>query len=183
VPVFGPRLDNKPLWDYIDASLDDAQGDSVPDICERDKFDNSSQPQQDWDGDGVDDNPESWQHLSACLTTYVSGSFGTPLFVETLSESPRFGYVPKFWEGSFGSGNEWLHVRQFKATWLQATWWKKGSTRVAFHPGEGGSFSGSNYSLIHLSGIVIPDAALPEQLRGDPPPGGGLNPFQPELFR
>jgi hypothetical protein len=182
--VHGHLLDNRPLWDYIDPILEVGSGANIPAICERDTFDNASQAPQDWDGDLINDNPESWQHLSACLEAFVAGAYTTPLFLETLNESPRFGYVPQFWENSFGSGNEWLHVDKFKATWLQATWWKKGGTVTVFHPGEPGSFSGGgSWSLIQLSGLIVPDAALPSELRGTPGPGGGVNPFQPELYR
>jgi hypothetical protein len=52
-----------------------------------------------------------------------------------------------------------------------------------FHPGEPGSFTGGNRSLIQLSGLVVPDATLPSGLRGNPPLGGGVNPFEPELYR
>jgi hypothetical protein len=186
VSVHGYPLDNRPMWDYIDPTLDDATGANIPDICERDKFDDSSQSPQDWDGDGTDDKPESWQHLSACLEAYASlpsVPAPTPLFLGSLNESPRFGYVPQFFEDTLGSGNSWLHVRKFKATWIQALWWKKGSKLDVFHPGEGGSFPSGKYALIQLSGIVVPDASLPSELRGDPPPGGGVNPFEPELFR
>jgi hypothetical protein len=90
--------------------------------------------------------------------------------------------VPQFWETSFGSGNEWRHILRYKSTWLQATWWKKGSTTVAFHPGEGGTFGGNNYDLIQLSGILLPDHALPVDLRGSSA-FGGVEPFIPELYR
>jgi hypothetical protein len=185
--VYGSPLDDKPLWDYIDPSLSVAMAppDDIPAICESGTFDPfPTNPRQDWDGDGIDDEPDSWEHLSACLTEFVSGGHTSPLFLSELSESPRFGYVPQFWENSFGSGNEWLHVKKFKATWLQATWWKKGGTVTVFHPGEPGSFSGGgSWSLIQLSGLIVPDAALPSELRGTPGPGGGVNPFQPELYR
>jgi hypothetical protein len=187
VSVHTYQLDNRPLWDYIDPTLDVGTGAVIPDICERNTFDNSSQAPQDWDGDGTDDNPESWQHLGACLEAFIAlpaVPTPTPLFLETLNESPRFGYVPQFWENSLGTGDEWLHVRRFKATWIQALWWKKNAVTIdVFHPGEGGPFPGGGYNMIQLSGIIVPDASLPSPLRGDPPPDGGLNPFEPELFR
>ncbi len=185
--IYGSQLDNRPLWEYIDPSLSvsNSPSDDLPSICERASFVAfPTNPKQDWDLDGTLDEPNSWEHLSACLTQFVAGSHTAPLFLETLNESPRFGYVPQFWENSFGSGNSWRHVLRFKATWLQATWWRKGGTTTAFHPGEPGTFTaGGNWSLVQLSGILIPDDALPSALRGNPPPGGGLNPFEPELFR
>jgi hypothetical protein len=107
------------------------------------------------------------------------------LFLETLKESPRFSYVPQFWESDFPNGNsEWRHIRSFRSTWLQATWWKKGGTITMFNPGEAGTFTaGGNWALVQLSGLLIPDGALPVDLRGTPGPSGGLDPYIPELFR
>jgi hypothetical protein len=53
-----------------------------------------------------------------------------------------------------------------------------------FNPGEAGTFNaGGNWSLVQLSGLLIPDEALPLDLRGTPGPSGGLDPYIPELFR
>jgi hypothetical protein len=119
--------------------------------------------------------------MTKCLSDVAAS--GPVIFLETLSDSPRFTYVPQFWEATFPSGNGWRHILRFKATWLQATWWRKGGTTTMFNPGEAGTFSGSNYSLVQLSGLLVPDFALPESLRGTPGPNGGLNPFLPELYR
>jgi hypothetical protein len=184
--VYGRPLDDKPLWEYIDPSLSVsvAAPDDIPASCQRFTFDDSTQTPHDWDGDGSNDESESWEHLSACLGEYVAGAHTSPLFLETLEESPRFGYVPQFWGNSFGSGNSWLTVRTFRATWLQGTWWKKGSKVTVFHPGESGTFTaGGKWGLIQVSGIIVPDTSLPGVLRGKTPPGGGVNPFEPELFR
>lgn len=187
--IYGHNLDDKPLWQYIDPSVSSTSGDDIPVECERTTFNNSLFPDFDWDGDGTLDRPESWEHLAKCLDVYVNGKPGHPapytaqLFDETLADSPRFAYVPQFHENSWGSGNEWRHVLRFKATWIQATWWKKGGTTTVFHPGEAGTFTaGGNWSLIQLSGIVIPDSTLPIELRGASPMGG-VNPFTPELYR
>jgi hypothetical protein len=186
--VYGSKLDDKPLWEYIDPSLSVSVSptDDIPASCQAHTFDPTvgTNIPKDWDGDGVKDEPNSWEHLSACLTEHVAGGHTAPLFLDTLEDSPRFGYVPMFWENSFGSGNNWLHIKMFKAAWIQGTWWKKGSKVTTFHPGEPGSFtSGGKWKLTQLSGLVVPDATLPSGLRGSPPPGGGVNPFEPELYR
>ncbi|MEX0796379.1 MAG: Tad domain-containing protein [Acidimicrobiia bacterium] len=187
--IYGANLDDKPLWEYIDAAVVSTSGFDIPAQCERSTFNNSIHPDFDWDGDGILDRPESWEHLDDCLNAYVNGQAGHPapytaqLFGTTLEESPRFAYVPQFHENSWGSGNEWRHVLRFKATWIQGTWWKKGGTVTTFHPGEEGTFTaGGNWALIQLSGIIIPDSTLPMELRGASALGG-VNPFYPELFR
>lgn len=183
--IFGYNLDDRPLWDYIDPAL---TVDDVPASCVRSSF-ASGPPTTDYSipADGVLDPPNSWQHMSYCLDEYLNTTnFGDPwtatLFLEAIADSPRFSYVPQFWENSFGTGNSWRHVARFKATWIQATWWKRGTNVRVFHPGEESpSFSGTNFSLIQLSGIVIPDATLPSSLRGGA--ASGVNPFVPELYR
>lgn len=180
--IYGYNLDDRPLWYYLDPSLTGvSSGGTIPDSCVKSTF-NNALPDADWDGDGTTDRPESFQHMARCLTDHVAAN-GPVIFLETLNESPRFAYVPLFWESTFPSGNGWLHILRFKATWLQATWWRRGSTTTMFNPGESGSFSGSNYSLVQLSGLIVPDDALPAPLRGFPGPGGGLDPYLPELYR
>jgi hypothetical protein len=187
--VYGAKLDDKPLWEYIDASVVSTAGFDIPAQCERSTFNNSIHPDADWDGDGVLDRPESWEHLDNCLRAYVDGQAGHPapytsrLFSPTLEESPRFGYVPQFHENKWGPGGAWQNVKNFKAVWLQGTWWKKKAKGVTtFHPGEEGTFTAKGkWSLIQLSGIIIPNSALPAELRGGAL--GSINPYTPELFR
>jgi hypothetical protein len=142
---------------------------------------------QDWSvpADGVLDLPGSWQHISKCLLDHVAMGASAPIiFLETVGDSARFSYVPQFWESTLPTGNGFLHILRFKSTWLQATWWKKGGTVTVFHPGEVGIFSaGGGWALIQVSGMVLPDRALPIPLRGTPGPAGGLSPFIPELYR
>ena len=185
--VYGSPLDDRPLWEYLDGALTGvSSGGTIPDSCVKSTF-NNGLPDQDWSvpADGIPDRPESWQHISKCLQDHVAMGGGAPImFLETIGDSPRFSYVPQFWESTLPLGNGFLHVLRFKATWLQATWWKRGTTTTVFHPGEAGSFvAGGNWDLIQISGMVLPDLALPIPLRGTPGPGGGLNPFIPELYR
>ena len=180
--VVGYQLDDVGLWSYIDPALTSTD---VPASCVKSSFDPTDPANTpfDWDGDGTLDQPNSWQHVAACLDDYLDGSYSIPLFLETLRESPRFSYVPQFWEDDLGNGNSWLHIRRFKAVWLQGTYWKKGKDWVVHHPGENCACGGNGYAMKQLSGLVIPDEMLPSDLRGDPPPTGGLNPYQPELYQ
>jgi hypothetical protein len=188
--VYGSSLDDRPLWDYLDGSLTGfGAGGTIPDSCVKSTF-NNSLPDQDWSvpADGLADDAESWEHISKCLLDHVAMGASAPImFLETIGDSPRFSYVPQFWESTLPSGNGYLHVLRFKATWLQATWWKKNATSIkVFHPGEGGPSDftgGGNWDLIQVSGMVMPDLALPIPLRGTPGPAGGLSPFTPELYR
>lgn len=207
---FGDQLDNKPLWEFLgtptgggvyrnptessfDSSLDFPRSCAGFDSTGFDwDGDGTVDSDIDWNGDGTNDENESWQHMQVCLEDYVNGGYSSVMFTTDgpnsssgLEDSPRFGYVPQFWEPDLGNGNSWLHVQRFRAVWLQGTWWKKGNTVKVFNPGEAcNGCTQSNYGMIQLSAWVIPDAALPEPLRGDPPPGTQtLNPFRVELYR
>ena len=174
ISILGYPLDNKPLWQYIDPALTSP---SVPASCVRSTFDNAL-PDFDWNGDGTPDRPESWEHMESCLLSYSAGN--AVLFLETIAESPRFAYIPQFWENTWPNGNGWRHIRQFRATFVQTLWIKRGGNTAEFNPGEPFSLNGNgNISIFQLNGFLLPDAAL----RGTPPPGGGLNPFIPELYR
>jgi hypothetical protein len=194
--VFGRNVDNRPLWGYLSTSPDYGGGatatpnDDAPAICAPSTFTSGST--MDWDGNGSIDRDRSWQHMQACLAAYVSGSFSAVMFRPSLGDNAaRFGYVPEFWESSLGTGNSWLHVYRFRAVYLETTTWKKGGTFIFHSPGEpcvdGSEMPapcvGGGYAMRQLSSFVIPDAALPLELRGTTPPGGtGLNPFGAELY-
>jgi Flp pilus assembly protein TadG len=193
---FSYQLDDTPLWSFIDSTLTDTDlsgnidlSVNIPASCLASGFDNG---QTDWNGDGTPDENKSWQHMQVCLDDYVTGGYSSVMFTTDgpgsdagIEDSPRFGYVPQFWEDDLGNGNSWLHVLRFKAVWLQTTWWKKGNSTKVFNPGEDcSSCTQSSYDMIQLSAFVIPDASLPEGLRGDPPPGTtSVNPYRVELYR
>jgi Putative Flp pilus-assembly TadE/G-like len=189
---FGRQLDDKPLWEYIDPTLNGLTATDVPTICDPTTFDNSpTNPfrthadfKADWNGDTFPDELESWQHMGACLKAYETTGPWEVLLLSTIEESPRFSYAPQFHENTLGMGNNWLHIQRFRAVFIQGTWWKKGNAYAIFHPGEGcvGTCA-SNYAMKQVSGFIVPDAALPLDLRGDPPPFGGLNPYEFQLWK
>ncbi|MBK5269200.1 MAG: hypothetical protein JJE47_17390 [Acidimicrobiia bacterium] len=182
---FGYQLNDKPLWAYLVGGLQSiTPGPTfVPAACLG--FDNVTESDFDWDSDGTLDRPESWQHMATCLTNYVAGSYSAVMFTETLETNPRFAYVPQFYEDALGNGSSWLHIKRFKAIFIQGTWWKKSGATLAFHPGEiCAGCSANGYSMLQLSGFIMPDNALPTSLRADPPPGGGFGPYDDvELWR
>jgi len=210
--IFGWDLDNKPLWDFIDAPASPGDfrdpGDTgfnaatdLPRSCAG--FNPSGydwdgngglDPSQDWDGDGTVDANESWQHMWSCLQDYVSGGYTTIMIDEDIANSSRFAYVPQFWESSWPTGNsEPRHIMAFRPVFLQTLWFGTGSGKKVsiFNPGEpcvGGDGSSCNYNtnnpgaLRQLAAFFIPDGALPEDLRGQGP-GGTINPYAPELYR
>ena len=151
----------------------------------------------DYNGDGTPDQGNSWQHVAICFRQYVgdfnfdgdtSDAVDTAPYSQVIINSSivgnasRFAYVPQFHESM--SNPQWKHIQRFRAVYLQSTAWKRGNSYLFHHPGEPCVGCSGNYSLWHLSAFTFPDAALPEDLRGDPIPGSlGLNPFSASLER
>lgn len=189
--VAGNNLDNKPLWDFLlpqgtvldpDVPVILDYGTNAPAECNPSTFDSGS---FDWDGDGTVDSNRSWQHMKACLETYVTGQVTNgyvQIFRSTIDTTPRFAYVPQFWETDFPNGASAIrNIQRFRAVYLQGVWFGTGGNQSVFHPGEPGSgFSGN---VRQVSGFLIPDAALPTPLRGDPPPFDGMNLYDTLLYR
>ncbi len=180
VNVHGYALDDKPLWEYL------APIGAFPADCDPATF-NPALPDFDWDGDGTDDPPDSWQHMKECLDQYKAGGFNNVLFSEDIAESPRFSYVPQFEESAWPSGSsEWRTIGRYAAIWLEGTWWKKGNTFDAFHPGDGlnHAATGGNWDMTQLTGFFLGDKTLPHDLKGSSVAGAGkVSPFKPELYR
>jgi hypothetical protein len=184
--IYGWDLDNVPLWSYllpnntelvpddpstpsVDESVDLVYGVNAPMSC-------------------LPANVNDWEDMEQCLQDYQVGAAGyVQMFNATMSGSPRFAYVPQFWESDWPPGNsEARHIRQFRAVFLDGIWLGQGSNQQAFRPGDpSGNFSGGgNPQLRQVTGFLIPDNALPSVLRGDPPPwASGLNPYQVSLYR
>jgi hypothetical protein len=184
-------VNDSPLWSYLlpqtsgGDGFPDYQGTqgpaNAPEWCDPESFagpydfDGNGVPDSEWDfdGDGIPDLPASWQHMEACFQQYVGGGYNTVIFSETLlNNTARFSYVPQFWQATLGTGNSWNHILRFNAIYLQATIWKKGNTYVAHSPGEPCSgCTGTGWAMKQLTAFTFPDSALPERIRGNPPPG------------
>lgn len=191
--------------DYGGTNTPSDMTDDAPASCDPASF--TSGP-MDWDGDGVNDDYDgdgnadsrgSWQHFAICLRQYV-GDFdfdGTKESTESsvvminesiLTNEARFAYVPQFWESTLGTGNDWLHIKRFRAVYLQSTGWKSGNDYLFHHPGENcpPPCNSGGWNMVQLSAFTLPDNALPPGLRGNPlPPGSNSQviPFLTELYR
>lgn len=190
--VVGHGLDDSPLWNWLKAQGEDGviYGSNAPASCDPAGF------PPDLDEDNYD---FGWELMQQCLTDYVAGSYDTVIFRLSLGDrdgnnwSARFGYTPQFHQASLGPGITWRHIWRFRAVFIQGTWWKRGNSWVVHHPGDGcvnanaqatACTAGGNFQLWQVSAWIIPDAALPDHLKGDPPGAAiGINPFSMLLER
>lgn len=179
--VVGHSLDNRPLWHWLLSGLDYG-GTDAPASCDPTSI-------------------STWDDMGQCLSDYADGPYNTVMFSTDLGDrdtnnwSPRFGYAPQFHESSLSgcSPGRWCHVARFRAIFIQGTWWKQGNNWKAHQPGEGcfddGGTStpcsgGGNWQMKQVTSWIIPDEALPSELRGDPPGSAlGINPFNLLLAR
>jgi hypothetical protein len=163
--------------------------------------DGTPESQYDFDGPGGPQAAaplESWQHVQRCLLDYAGQPAGTYTVIfdnalgdrtttSSLGWSPRFNYVPQFWDSSLGPGvAQPMHIWRFRAIFVQGVFWTRGIGSIVFHPGEPCTpctgFGG--WTMTQVSAFIIPDAALPEFLRGDPPGGAvGVNPYIVRIYR
>jgi Flp pilus assembly protein TadG len=99
--------------------------------------------------------------MAVCLAS-MSGD--TMYFLDSLTDSPRFAWVPLFYGTNLGTGNTTLNVDEFRPVYLQTTLWScSASACDASHdPGEGitGTIQ-SNDSLIAVSALQLPVDNLP----------------------
>src|SRR5262249_49787422 len=124
-------LDNKPLWEFIPTGLSTTPGnpDAVPPSCRRETFDNL-----------LTATPVNLQQtvmqgaLETCFTDYEAGNwtgivfgkdsdpFGpeVPVNLFDVQLSPRFAYVPQFWQATPPNGSSTdLNIQAFRAIYLE----------------------------------------------------------------
>ena len=188
--IYGSQLDNRPLWKYIDPSLSvsNSPSDDLPSICEAGGLRPVSyQPEAGLESpDRTLDEPNSWEHRSACLTQFVAGSHTAPLFLDTLNELPRFG------ERASVLGEQ-LRVGQLVAPRVEI----QGDLVPGHLVAQGRyyhSFPSGRTWHLHCRLAICrwssfrqyssPTTPCRACYGVNPPPGkAGPNPFEPELFR
>lgn len=204
--IFGESgIDNRPLWDYFTFDPAGVAPAGFPATCGG--FDGG---QADWDAAywisvgnpepaPVNEPNRSYQHLAQCLSDYAALATPPQLFGDEdgprpyLGDTPRFAYAPKFHEAGWPPGaSQPRHIDAFKAVFVQTLWFGTGNLNNVkiFSPGEacitvGGSacsYSSNAGNLRQITGWIIPDTALPEELRGSNA-GGRVVPSSVSLFR
>lgn len=151
VEAGSPRLDNTPLWAYIDG------GSAKPASC-----------------GSVSDSAG----MAQCISDWRSGSYGDPLFRISIDTAVRFGAVPQLTAGAWGNGTQLYGIADLIPVYIQGTFWKcTGGTTcdIIHYPGDpaassgvGASVNGAN-RLNGISAFVLDLDMLPEPLRSNFP--------------
>lgn len=168
------ELDNVGPWEYLTASAG-----SVHTAC----------------------NPASYTSLldefqkaalfDDCLSQYVPGH--GVIFDATIVESPRFAWSPQYWYDLPTSGLSWEPVHSYRMVFIAGAWFNcsaSGTCDVIFYPDSdqtselcdpGGGSNCQALSLNQLSSWLLPDEAIPSDVRNSFP--GGQTPWLPSLYR
>jgi Flp pilus assembly protein TadG len=189
-PVLGRNLDNKPLWEFIPAGLSTTPGDpnAVPPSCKRETFTGL-----------LTSTPVAQQQavlqgaLEQCFTDYEAGGwtgvvfglttnpFGAevPVDLYDIQLSPRFAYVPQFWQATPPNGSSSnLNIQAFRAIYVEDLYANCSSgCQVDFSPGPWNTSAqgSSNDKAEAMTAWVFDDKMLPMSLRGDPTSVGQNN--------
>ena len=181
--VGGNRLDDQPLWSFIDPNL---TAPTIPASCQRTSF----------NGAGA-----TKAHMAQCLTDYrvsVLAFPGTPALFTVASKPPRctgasydiqcsarFAFVPQSKQDlTLCTGNCDFDVLGFLPVFVQSAYFDcNGGSCDQFDPGL--SFSGKGKTLDAISGFVfdsVTQQALPRAVVS-PGPGGPLTGLPPALVQ
>jgi hypothetical protein len=179
--VGGNRLDDQPLWSFIDPNL---TAPTIPASCQRASF----------NGAGA-----TKAHMVQCLTNYRTSVLafpGTPALFTVASKPPRctgasydiqcsarFAFVPQSKQDLTGcTGSCDFDVLGFLPVFVQSAFFDcNGGSCDRFDPGL--SFSGKGKTLDAISGFVfdsVTQQALPRAVVS-PGPGGPLTGLPPAL--
>jgi hypothetical protein len=98
------ELDNTPLWEYL-----------------RDLGDLPAAIQSECDKAVIPSAPDPGFAMSACLKA-ANAAGATHIFVDSLADSPRFGWAPQFIYDDWGSGKKWQPISTFQPVFLNGLW-------------------------------------------------------------
>jgi hypothetical protein len=161
-----PRIDDKPLWAFLDPALTDTE---APPQCRPSVTTITSRAQ-----------------MVACLDAYKAGGFTGVLFDADLDgvagpdllRSPRLVWVPRFHQTIWGPGqSDPYNIASFQPVFLQTLYFSCGSGPGGCHgvsdPGEAGSGLPVNHNrnLEALTALAVSNAMLPQAVIDQGPNG------------
>jgi Flp pilus assembly protein TadG len=163
----GATVDNRPLWTFIDPSLQNSP--SVPPTCWPSVF------------SAVPDAAAGDFMIGACINDYVAGGYTTPVFsrndgpseqpldIFDIQSSPRFSYVPQVvGNAPNGSGcSNCLRIQQFRSVFIQAVM-ANNPAQLDWEPGPWNPGDVGGQKAESMTAWVLPDNMIPSALRGKP---------------
>lgn len=164
-------LDNKGLWDYLNASngipgLDECDGNTYSGLTIEEKV----------------------ERMNDCLSGYPGT---TELFTDDIDQSPRLAWAPEYWHAASTSGKSWQPVRSFRLVFLAGTYFNCSGAAcdLIFYPDLDSTdemcaippASCKKIGLDQLSGYLLPTEAIPDDAL--PPAPGVTADFVPTLFK
>lgn len=167
VSEHGYTVDNRPLWTFIDPSLQGSP--SVPATCWPSVF------------SAVTSAAAGDLLISACINDYSAGNFTAPVFsrndgpteqpldIYDIQSSPRFSYVPQVEQtGPNQSGcNSCLRIRQFRSVFIQRVM-ANNPNQLSWEPGPWNTGDVGSHKAESMAAWILPDNMLPAGLRGKP---------------
>jgi len=192
------QVDNTPLWMYLRDWVD-LVGDGVPmglqALCDRTLIASSADPST---------------TMSGCLVAYEAALPANPnmgpLFLDTLGANTRFGWVPQFHFTTWGSGNHWQPIMNYRMTYIDTIWFNcngkfdpikndepcndptKGLVFQPEGPADestmqvGNGASMKELRLDQISAFLLPNQAVPHSVAAAFP-GNVRGPFETVLTR
>ena len=164
------ELDNHGPWDYLNSSAGGA--------CSPSNFNS-----------GMTEVQKAAQ-FNACIAGYVGGVIFDPL----IAQSPRFAWAPQYWYDIPTTGLSWEPIQTYRMVFIAGLSFNCDAASTAcdvlFYPDadqttelcdDPGNGNCQQLSLDQFSAWVLPDGAIPEEVKNSFP--GGSTPFEPALFR
>lgn len=156
-----PRLDDRPLWQFIDPNL------TTPAACVRSTITSKAQ-------------------MAACLADPAAQT--TPLFtadddndgVLDILRSPRLAWVPEFHQTAWAGGaSDPYQIKSFRAVFLQTMYFRCSASPSAdcgvFEPGEPTANQNlpvqRNRTVEAITALLLPDGTLPTEVHAQGPRG------------
>lgn len=134
---------------------------------------------------------EKADRFELCLAAH--GPADGVIFDDAIAQSPRFAWSPQYWYDLPTTGLSWEPVHQYRMIFVGGGWFNcnaSGTCDVIFYPDSdhtselcdpGGGSNCQAMSLNQLSGWLLPDTALSDEVRNSFP--GGQTPWVPSLYR
>ncbi len=127
--VFGIRIDNRPLWTFIDATQAGLADAAIPgnatDCTDAAALPANPTPVANPYAPATDAVDAAYALLFKCLTDFASFNVALAdgLFVEEIYRSSRLTVVPEYWQ--FGPSGNFYDIKDFRPAYINSIWTEK----------------------------------------------------------